>query len=896
MGRNRELEALRSMLLGVEQGARTQTGAQRRSTGIPLDTQRHPQCMLLMGEAGIGKTRLAEEMSREAQRRGWSVVWSRTYAQESGIPYRLWTEALRKIINLAQGAWPQPVGAGLAPALRFPQESSLQPLTALLPELDEVFISSGSGYAGQRQSLPLQPEQEQLRLWEATRDLLTNVSESTPLLIVLDDVQWADGSSYELLGYLARHLHGFPILLIGTCRDSELPKNPPHPFRVLVSHMQREHSVKTLAVDPLTSEQIALLVSHLPEPMVHHIQEQAAGNPFFAEELARTTPPTLPKTVSAALDHRMSRLSSSCQQLLGNAAVLGGSFEFPVISAMEASSALADEDAVFDLLEEALQSGVLTEEGMGTRITYHFWHPLLVSHLYDRVSATRRARLHQRAADVLLRMHQGREEEVAATITHHLVKGGAEPTRIAQYAELAGHRAYILSAYPEAERHYVLAIENRESKPLATHEQIHLAYLLERLAECTMICGKFVEARHLYERVLELRGGKLATSATETASQDEAQIQALLWGNIGWTWRYTGDNARAQHCCEHGEQVLRDAGVVAGPAWARLRYQQSSLYWQEGRYDDALRTAQEALTLFEQQQKFATDSTDKTDVASRQHTTRIQRTLEGDPVDLGRTYRLLGALTATVGKLTEALTHLNTALALYERYDHQREIAHVSCNLGHVHIKKAENTLAQAALRRSLSLAERIGDTPITSVIFSNLADLAASSDNWEEAEDWYKRALALAARFNDREYISRWNVGLATVLLEQDRLDEAATCSIRALRTARAMPNNPCIGVALVALSNVRIKQALTSHNLPKVRARLLVLARRNVERALALTGLEVETRTKGHLVLAHISLLSGDEEAWEEIALVVEEAHRYELALVEGQARRLLERRGKQ
>lgn len=890
VGRDRELAALRSMLLDVEQGVRTQIGAQRRNTGIPLDTQRHPQCMLLMGEAGIGKTRLAEEMSREAQRRGWSVIWSRAYAQESGIPYRLWTEALRKTINLTQGAWPQPVGAGLAPAVRLPHESLLQPLTALLPELDEIFISSGPGHIGQ--SLPLQPEQEQLRLWEATRNLLTNISENTPLLIVLDDVQWADGSSYELLGYLARHIHGFPILLIGTCRDSELPTNPPHPFRVLVSHMQREHSVKTLAVDPLTSEQIAQLVSHLPEPMVQHIQEQAAGNPFFAEELARTTPPTLPRTIAAALDHRMSRLSRSCQQLLGNAAVLGGSFEFPIISAMEAGSALADEDTVLDLLEEALQSGVLTEEGTGTRITYHFWHPLLVSHLYDRVSATRRARLHQRAADVLLRMHQGREEEVAATITHHLVKGGAEPARIAQYAESAGDRAYVLSAYPEAERHYALAIENRDSKPPTTHEQLHLAYLLERLAECTMIRGKFVEARHLYERLLELRG-KLSTSATETAFQEEAQMQALLWGNVGWTWRYTGDNARARSCCEHGEQVLRDAGVVAGPAWARLRYQQSSLYWQEGRYDDALHAAQEALTLFEQQQKFATTLTD---VVRRRHTTRIQRTLEGDPVDLGRTYRLLGALAAAVGKLTEALIHLNTALALYERYDHQREIAHVSCNLGHVHIKKAEHTLAQAALRRSLSLAERIGDTPITSVIFSNLADLAASLENWEEAESWYKRALALAARFNDREYISRWNVGLATVSLEQDKLDEAVACSIRALRTARAMPNNPCIGVALVALGNIRIKQALTSQNIPKIRARLLAQARRNVERALALTGLEAETRTKGHLTLAHLSLLSGNKKAREELAQVVEEAHRYELALVEDQARRLQERRSRQ
>src|SRR5437762_6259937 len=78
-----------------------QVGSQRRASGLPLDTLRRPQCLMLMGEAGLGKTRLAEEASREAQRRGWSVAWGRVHSQESGIPYFLWTDALRKIVNLA---------------------------------------------------------------------------------------------------------------------------------------------------------------------------------------------------------------------------------------------------------------------------------------------------------------------------------------------------------------------------------------------------------------------------------------------------------------------------------------------------------------------------------------------------------------------------------------------------------------------------------------------------------------------------------------------------------------------------------------------------------------------------------------------------------------------------
>src|SRR5205085_8880173 len=146
---------------------------------------------------------------------------------------------------------------------------------------------------------------------------------------------------------------------------------------------------------------------------------------------------TLPESIAAVLERRLGRLSSECQLLLGKAAVLGGSFEFNQLLFM---SNELHEDTLLDLLEEALRAGLLTEEGSGTHITYHFWHPLIVSHLYERLSAARRAQLHRRAANALLQAHEGNEGEVAADITHHLSKGGGDPMQIARYAEMAGNR------------------------------------------------------------------------------------------------------------------------------------------------------------------------------------------------------------------------------------------------------------------------------------------------------------------------------------------------------------------------------------------------------------------------------------------------------------------------
>ncbi|TMF40960.1 MAG: hypothetical protein E6I32_20900, partial [Chloroflexi bacterium] len=436
VGRDQELATLQQLLHTTEQAKRMKLTGQKKASALapiaPLEARQQHQCVLLLGDVGIGKTRLAEEMGREARRRGWTVTWTRAYAQETSIPYRMWTETLRKAMT--QGLWQR-------------QELARRPLIyqalrALLPELEDLLPQMELSAAS--------PEQEQLRLWEAARSLLITISESAPLLIVLDDLQWADSSSCELLAYLVRQLRGHPILIAGTCRDIELP--PTHPLRTVLNDLQRESAIETISVQPLTDEQIRMLVSGLPEPVVQHIQAHAAGNPFFAEELARNVeaagttqftaptptsnhatkhnnlaldqPSALPDTIAAVLDLRLGRISSACHRLLVRAAVLGGSFEFSALRAMETGPNAIDEDTMLDLLEEALQAGMLTEEGSGTRITYHFWHPLLVSHLYDGLSAGRRASLHRRAAEVLLNTYKGREEEGAAAITFHLVKGG----------------------------------------------------------------------------------------------------------------------------------------------------------------------------------------------------------------------------------------------------------------------------------------------------------------------------------------------------------------------------------------------------------------------------------------------------------------------------------------
>lgn len=840
IGRDTELQLLRTMLQNIEQNARLQLVGSRRVGSIPLDTQRQPQLLFLKGDAGIGKTRLAEEVGREAQQSGWSVIWNHIYNQESGVPYRVWIEALRKILSAS---------TNVVSLLSMESLRALSTLPGLLDLLPAGIDADSTPH-------PLLPQQAKYALYNAVSELLKQTSENGPLMIVLDDIQWADVSSYELLGHLARQLTGYPIVFFATCRESEVPRDTAHPLRKLILEMQREHTIKTLDIEPLSHEQIKLLVTNLStlsEETVTHIQTYAGGNPFFAEELARSPTANLPLTITEALGYRMKHLKPKCRELLSHAAVLGGSFELPIICMLETGSDIDEDDTILPLLEEALEAQVLADEGSGTRISYHFWHPLLVTYLYEEgLSSMRRARLHRRAADAILHMNKGREDDVAATVTMHLEKAGADAEKIAYYAELAGNSAYIISAYADAATHYQKVVDYLEGD-LEADAVPRLISLLERLAECTLNSGgNYGQVCEIFTGILELRRRyKLPT----VDPQEEAQIQALLWDQISWTWRYRGNIRQAWDCLDQGEQLLSAANIAGGPVWARLYYTRGNLYQSEGLYDQALSSAQEAATLFE------ADQTQRIlPVASNRKMckTQIQRIIEGDPDLFGRIQRHMGAIAVDMGQLSQALAYHNKALAFFEQSDELRQIAHVSSNIGFIHLKMAQYEEANAALRRALNLAEKIGDLALLSLVHSNLGELGAAVGNLEEAEAQYNSALKLNSLLKDRQYMSKWNSGLAGILQARGDLQGAARCIRTAFFVARSMPNAPCIGQALVALGDIRIAQSMLARPDQKQRTLLLLHAQQNIERALGL-GVEAEIRMKGELALGQIILLRG-------------------------------------
>lgn len=925
-GRDTELEAIRQILHAIHQLPPQARQREQRQAGKVEQRTLLPHLAMIMGETGIGKTRLAEEIAQDAHRLGWRVAWTRAYEQEGTIPYRLWTDILRtllqdvpqdELICMIQGkavVTAEETANTSSPATSV--QAKLARLSAFLPEIVAPQILPSQP----NELLPvLSPEQERFHLWETVLTILNTLSQSTPLLLILDDLHWTDDSSLELLAYMARHQQNERIMLIGTCRARELA--PSSTLRALLNDLRREGTLAAFPLEPLTPSQIARLVAHLPHEVVRGIQSQAGGNPLFAEELARFSETTqgklhkensrdkhlsygkdehkrsahshkraatLPETIAAVLERRLNELSAECQTLLSKAAVLGGSFEFGLLLHL-IGAAGHDEDRTFDLLEEALHSGLLTEEVTGSRIVYHFWHPLIVSHLYERLSAARRAQLHRRTAEALIDLYKTNPAKGAAAIAHHLDKYGQDKQRLAHYAEIAGNQAMALSARSEALLYYRMALEARQAlqaaNPTLEQDPMHLANLLECIAECNTAQGHPEEAREQYAQVLELHKSQqkdasmfASSDAFHAWQQEEAQIQAMILRAIGNSWKGTGDYSQAHVYAEKGRQVLQAVGITSGIAWACLLNTDSGAYWAEGNFTAARNCLEESLAILE-----ASTSSRRAGTANQSLSldsslppliTKSQRTLLGDPTELSGAHDSLGVVASSVGQYAKAIYHLQTALAILEEHDLIGLMGHVCGNLGAVHSMKAEYDLANMYYQRALQSAERTGDIGSQILVTGNLGSNAVNNGNLRAATAWLTDSLALAEQSGDRRMTNWLLIVLAMAQRELGEMRPALENIRRALAAERSLQNPTNTGLALFILADWRAARALMLRKLDTVsllrpvyqtmqsaeQQRLLRSGKKAVERALALEGLEAETYCNAQLVLANILYYAGD------------------------------------
>ena len=499
--------------------------------------------VLLVGEPGIGKSRLAEELVRQARSRGARVLVGRCWEAGGAPAYWPWVQSLRAHIEQSdKDALRAELGGGAAEVAQIVPE-----VRDLLPDLAEP---------------SLEEEGARFRLFDAVARFLRNVASKDPLVLVLDDLHAADEPSLLMLRFLAGELGESRILLVGTYRDVDPTVRDP--LAATLAELVREQVTRRIDLQGLALPDVARFIEldadvSPPAELVAAIHDETEGNPLFVGEVVRLLASEgrlsridvgalwalgIPQGVREVIGRRIGRLTPECSRVLTLAAVLGREFE---LDALEHLSELSS-DELLDVLDEAIASKVLTSVP-GAPGHLRFAHALIRETLYDQLTTVRRGQLHRRAGEALEGLYERDPEPHLAELAYHFFEAapGGDVEKALDYARRAGARALELLAYEEAARFYQLALQALDLRK--TFDPVERCELLLALGDPLARAGNTAEAKETF-----LAAADLARTA---ALPDHLARAALGYGGR-FPWLRAGNDTQLVPLLQEAMQELGD--------------------------------------------------------------------------------------------------------------------------------------------------------------------------------------------------------------------------------------------------------------------------------------------------------------------------------------------------
>jgi len=463
VGRERELAELRA-------------GLDEASAG-------HGRMFLLSGEPGIGKTRLAEELSNDASARGMRVLWGRCWEGGGAPAYWPFIQTLRACFEgLDAEHLKALVGSGASEIARLIPEIKLS-----LPSLEGAKAATDS-------------ESARFRLFDAVATVLKNVARSEQLLIVVDDLHDADQPSLQMLRLVARQTTYARILIVGTFRDAEVRQSPE--LGKLIGDLTREG--QTVSIAGLSQAEVGEFIERgsakkADDKLISDLYHATDGNPLFVDGVVRLLAAEgklertgvdgsafkIPEGVRESIRRRLAALSDEANWLLSIASAIGNEFDTLLLERVSTRSA----EQIIEQTDEGLRIGVLKTGGPGFA-RQQFAHALIRDVLYDDMAANRRIELHRDIAAVIEQIYEGDLKPHWAALARHLTEAGIAAKAIDCWIK-AGEAAYSVFGFEEAASCWRTALamtENQRTDPLVR------ARLLERLGDSTTV-GDFDPAK-----------------------------------------------------------------------------------------------------------------------------------------------------------------------------------------------------------------------------------------------------------------------------------------------------------------------------------------------------------------------------------------------------------------
>jgi len=633
--------------------------------------------VLIAGEAGVGKTRLAQSVCHQAEGWGWLVLRGGCHDLGEAPPYQGWVEALRTLS----------AGAGRRALARLPR-AWLGEAALLLPELRHL-------YADLVPAAPLPPRQRQEQLLQALEHFLAGLSQEGPALVLLEDLQWADDATLEALDTVIPRLRERPLLVLGTARAEEIGAR----LQECCRRLQEQGCWQDLLLARLSPEQTGQLVGAVlgwpvPAPLfVQRLHRQTEGNPLFVLEvlkglfeeglLARdrqghwrisweADPEEAwpqPRGIRQVVRRRLERLDDRSRQLLALAAVAGSAFDAELLQQVSGW----DEESFLEASDELLRRQLLFESG--PRV--HFAHEQIRQIIYRGIGRTQRRDLHRRVGLALEQDTPQRVEELA----FHFYRG-QQPERALAYCMQAGERALAVYASSAALAYFGQAISAAgRLKSAAARRAVVRAH--EQRAQLFEHMGQYEQAGAEYAAML----------AAARAAGDAAAVARAIRCD-GWLRGYRQEKWEAGlREARRAYEVAAAAGDAAEQA-AALR-DIGAYENMRGAHQDSLQAHRAALTYARQ----AGDSSEEANILQYIAVTHL-----------------------FLSQNDQALEVFQQALALREQLGDLRISAKIHSNMGLLLINKGDFAAAERSLRQAEAGFRETGALPALPLTWVGLA------------------------------------------------------------------------------------------------------------------------------------------------------------------------------
>ncbi len=743
------------------------------------------QVVLVAGEPGIGKTRLAEELLVYARLRGCLALIGRCYEQEINVPYLALSEALRVVVT----SFPDDRLAKLA----GPYAAEL---VKLVPEVSQRVRDLSP-------SPPLEPDQERLRLYRNVIGFVASLSRTQPLVLMLDDLHWADAATLQLLRHLARSVHAERVLILGTYRDVEVDRA--HPLSSALSEMNRERLFRRVLVRGLTRDHVAAMVQSIfqaRQPAYDELRDviytETEGNPFFVEEVLKHLVEVgalyieggrwrrkpieeidMPQSVREVIGRRLERVSETCQGVLSLAAVIGRRFRFEVLQ----SIGELREKELLDTVEEATRAQLIREVSRPGGVEYDFAHALIREVLYEQLGLRRRMMLHQKVGDTLERQFAGKVEAVVEDLAHHFTHApqGEGLEKAIHYSLEAARKSMGMFAHEEAVQYYQNA-----------------AGLLEEVGDARRLAETYLA---LGEPFIYLANTKAAVAAYERALKfydrqgtpsNVARVHRLIGRALQRHWDFSEAIPHLERALQHLDPEEHAADVTQ----TYLDLARAKLF--SGMIEEAKRHAEQALNLA----RLHGDSVKQADAQSTlgliamrrgdlaramaHHGEAITLARESSDVDsftLGRSLFNMATLHGVRGEDEEALRLMRETLEVYRRAKNFEGISFMNIVLSFTYYSRGD---WESAKRHALDNMQM----PLSPTMHQESESILRFLEgDLEGALPLAQDALEYNRRTGNEQGIFRYGTLLVLVSLDLGRLQEARGAAAEA---ARVIENHP--------------------------------------------------------------------------------------------------------